>query len=150
MENEYGMTQVFATLAGVLYAVLGISELATAAGADIGLPAWLNISGSILGGAMLLVIAAVFFRGLAKAGHDAQAGTAFVKVGIFLALVFAGVFLLVLFGNALMAYAVGSEDYARWAPWDDVVPLVYAALVPLLGRVALGGMVPQRSEGGAR
>jgi hypothetical protein len=62
------MTQVFATLAGALYAVLGISELATAAGADNGLPACLNISGSILGGALLLLSSLRLFQGAGKAG----------------------------------------------------------------------------------
>ena len=136
MNEITGTKKLFALVAGLSYGVLGILQVLAGAGMGSDGMASFNITGGIIDGCMLLVASAVFLAGARRMLAGDAAGEAFLNVGIMLSLLYAAVYVLLFAGDLLMAYAIGSEDYAGWAPAEGIAPAIYAAVLPLLGYAA--------------
>jgi len=74
----------------------------------------------VFGGLVLIVISAIFLRGLTHGEHDAFLGFGSVMLAVFSVL-----YILVLFANGLDAWIVGDE----WNPIDDL--RIEIVLLPL-------------------
>lgn len=133
MKQDYGNKEItFAALAGVLYTIFGIFQIAEGIGIQTGMSDMLFIPGDILSGLCLLVLGAVFLYGLKEMLQGINAGVSFVYVGILMSLVFMAVYLLVMVGILLDSVIV-PEDYEGWNIMEAFRPGIYLGILPLMG-----------------
>ncbi len=132
--NKGKMT--FAAVAGIIYLMFGILQLAVGLGFGSGLTDAMFIPEDFIGGFILLVIASVFLYGFRELRAGIDEGAAYLYVGILLALLFVAIYLLVMGADALGAHVIGSEDLEGWVPLDDMRPGIYLGILPFLGYLA--------------
>lgn len=131
-----GIKIFFAAVLGVLYVAFGLLQFAFAAFGPVESLQALLIPGDIFSGFVLLVIGAVLLAGATKLSSGAADGMPFIYVGILLSVGFGLVKLLALCALGVDAYLVG--EWADWSAVDEMNPLLYLAVLGVLGFLAWG------------
>ena len=130
---------VFGSIVGVVYLTFGLIQLMVSFGIIFGhelsglLSKRLYIPNDLLGSLILILIGCIFLFGTSKLNHWNPDGTAFIFVGIFLALVFMTIYLIMILANAIEAYLITSAEFVDWTPLNDLKPGIYLGLLPLIG-----------------
>ena len=133
MKRSYDNKEiVFAALGGVLYVLFGLLHIVEGLGIDTGMAGFLFIPGDILGGFCLIVIGAVFLKGLKEMLQGINAGVSFLYVGILMSLIFMAVYLLIMGGNLLDSFIV-PDDYEGWNVMETFRPGIYLGLLSFVG-----------------
>ncbi|ACL17609.1 hypothetical protein [Methanosphaerula palustris] len=129
---------IFAALFGVLYLIFGIAMITSAA-----IPSLAELTGVYLipadpaGGFVLCVIGTVFLFACHKLVRGSVDGPAFLYTGMIMSLVF-GAVALVSLGAQGIDILLFSEGEESWVPIQLVVPMLYLALVPIIGLITWG------------
>ncbi|MDD4568285.1 MAG: hypothetical protein PHU37_10320 [Methanoculleus chikugoensis] len=134
MDN--GVKILFGAVLGVLYAACGLLQVVQAAFGPVESLEALLISGNIFSGFVLLVIGSVFLTGVRKLSGGTEDGVPFIYVGILLSVGLGLVELLALCALGADAYLIG--EWADWSAADAVNPLLYLAVIGVLGLLAWG------------
>jgi hypothetical protein len=126
---------------GVTYLVVGLLQLGVGLGL---LPPVLGF-GDILGGVLLMVVAAVFLTGVNPLRKNEQEGYAYIAVGYILAAVLFGLQVLVMATNAL-GWLLRYEDWLSWNIVNDLTPSfwLFIGLVIVTLSLILTGNVKKR------
>ena len=126
---------------GVTYLVVGLLQL----GVGLGLLPPVPGFGDILGGVLLMVVAAVFLTGVNPLRKNEQEGYAYIAVGYILAAVLFGLQVLVMATNAL-GWLLRYEDWLSWNIVNDLTPSfwLFIGLVIVTLSLILTGNVKKR------
>ncbi|NLE27578.1 MAG: hypothetical protein GX625_20040 [Clostridiaceae bacterium] len=131
-----GIKVLFGAVLGVLYVAFGLLQFILAAFGPVESLEALLIPGDIFSGFVLLVIGTVLLTGARKLSGGAADGMPFIYVGILLSVGFGLVELLALCALGADAYLVG--EWADWSVMDTITPLLYLAVLGVLGFLAWG------------
>ena len=128
---------IFAALFGILYMVLGIAMIASAA-----IPAIAELTGAYripaepAGGFVLCVIGAVFVFACHELARNSADGPAFLIIGMVLSVVFGLVALISLGAQGIEVMIFGEGE--SWDPALLIVPMLYLAFGPVAGLFVWG------------
>jgi hypothetical protein len=116
---------------GVLYLLFGLLEVLNGAGVDgwAGVYETLYVPADLIGGIILLFIAAVYLAGISQQRRGDREGLSFLVVGVLLSTVFFGLYVVIMGANGL-GYLLRFEDWLEWIWLDDLRPEIW--LFPLL------------------
>ncbi|MCK9276735.1 MAG: hypothetical protein M0P22_01440 [Methanoculleus sp.] len=131
-----GIKILFGAVLGVLYAACGLLQVVQAIFGTMESLEALFIPGNIFSGSVLLVIGTVFLTGVRKLSIGTEEGMPFIYVGILFSVGIGLVELLALCALGADAYLVG--EWADWSAADAVNPLLYLAVIGVLGLLAWG------------
>jgi hypothetical protein len=102
---------------GIAYLTVGLLEL----GVGLGLLPPLPGFSDVLGGVLLVIVAAVFLTGVNPLKENEQEGYAYIVVGYILAAVLFGLQVLVIATNAL-GWLLRYQDWLSWTIVNDLTP----------------------------
>jgi hypothetical protein len=131
--REYRDKMMFALVVGILYVIFGIIQFLGGLGLSAEWIDMLLIPPDLFGGAIVVLIGAIFLYGVKELKNGIREGVSYVYVGILFSLGFFIVYLLIMGADAISAYGLGSEDFIDWTPLDDMRPAIYLGLLSLLG-----------------
>jgi hypothetical protein len=109
---------------GLSYGSIGILQLL----ASLGIIAPIMGFTDVVGGFLLIIIAAVFLTGVRPLSRNEQEGYAFIAVGYILAAVLFGLQVLVIGTNAL-SWLLGYEGWLNWNIYDDITPSLWMFII---------------------
>lgn len=132
MKNE--MKIVFAAVMGILYVGCGLLQIGS--GLFPELAAMEVVPPDILGGFVLCIIGLVFLAGAQGLQSGTPGAIAFLFVGLLLSLVFGLVAFLAIGAGWLETSLFG--DMAEWSLAEMAMPMLYLALISLIGYAAWG------------
>lgn len=127
---------LFGAALGVLYAACGLLQVVQAIFGTMESLEALLIPGNIFSGFVLLVIGTVFLTGVRKLSGGTEEGMPFIYVGILFSVGLGLVELLALCALGADAYLIG--EWTDWSAADAVNPLLYLAVIGVLGLLAWG------------
>ena len=139
---------ILALVVGLAYAGVGILQILIAFGI---LPPFIGF-GDILGGFLLLVVAAVFLTGVRPLTKDNQEGYAFIAVGYILAAILFALQVMVIITNGL-GWFLQFEDWLGWNLLNDITPSLWMFLVLMTstgGLWVLGNLREKLAESARR
>ncbi|MHC1597298.1 MAG: hypothetical protein ACXQT3_03165 [Methermicoccaceae archaeon] len=136
MSEDNRDKKVFGAIAGGLYVAVGLIQLFVGLGYGSWWTAALLIPADAVGGMILILIGAVFLFGFKELSAGINEGVAYIYVGVMLALVFTTIHLLIMGADVLEAYVIQSEDFLGWTPLDDMKPVIYLGVLPLMAAFA--------------
>lgn len=145
---------MFSVIAGSLYLLLGLVQLAAGVGKlliepDLHIPlaGMLFVPADIIGAFVLLLIGTVFIYGVMEMKSGIYEGVSYTFVGILIALIFASIYLLVSTGNMLEAYLLRNEEFIGWTPLSDLRPGIYLAILPFFAFIKWKDLLEPVPEG---
>jgi len=136
VSEENRSKMLFGCIVGSLYVLFGLIQLLVGLGYGSGWTDAMFIPADLVGGLILILIGTVFLYGFRELNAGLDGGVAYIYVGLMLALVFTTLYLLMMGADALEAYVIQSEDFLGWTPLDDMNPIIYLGVLPLIGGVA--------------
>jgi hypothetical protein len=113
-----------ALIVGLSYGSIGILQLL----ASLGIIAPIMGFTDVVGGFLLIIIAAVFLTGVRPLIRNEQEGYAFIAVGYILAAVLFGLQVLVIGTNAL-GWLLGFEGWLDWNFYNDITPSLWMFII---------------------
>jgi hypothetical protein len=119
---------ILALLAGLAYAAVGILQVLVSFGF---IPPIIGFT-DILGGFLLIIIAAVFLTGVRPLSKDDQEGYAFIAVGYILAAILFALQVMVIITNAL-GWVLQFEDWLSWSIFNDITPSLWLFVILMTG-----------------
>lgn len=121
---------------GLAYSVVGFIQVLSGLGI---IPAILGTT-DVLGGALLVIVGAVFLTGVKPLQENNKEGYAYIAVGYILAAVLFGLQVLVIATNAL-GWLLRFEDWLGWSLTRDLTPSfwMFIALAVSTGSLVLIG-----------
>jgi hypothetical protein len=111
-------------IVGLSYGGIGILQLL----ASLGIIAPIMGFTDVVGGFLLIIIAAVFLTGVGPLIRNEQEGYAFIAVGYILAAVLFGLQVLVIGTNAL-GWLLGFEGWLDWNIYSDITPSLWMFII---------------------
>ena len=123
----------FGMITSAFYLIFGIIQFVIGLGLGAELTKYLLVPNDIIGSFILVLIGVIFGFGVKELKAKNIEGTAYIYIGIFIALIFMAIYLLILAANAAEAYLLISEDFVNWSPLDDIRPGIYLGILPLIG-----------------
>ena len=128
---------IYSAIIGLLYMATGLLEIFGGFGVEVSLLAGvanaLYVVGDIFAGFVLVVIGAVYLRGLIALSKGEREGLSYVTVGALLSASLLGLYLFTIFSNGL-GLALSFEDWLEWTWLEDLRPGL------LLGVLAIPAM----------
>ena len=121
-----------ALVVGLAYAVVGIIQVFVA----LGFIAPIAGFSDLVGGFLLIIVAAVFLTGVRPLSKDEQEGYAFIAVGYILAAVLFALQIMVIITNAL-GWLLRFEDWIAWNVFNDITPSLWMFLILMTSTGAL-------------
>jgi len=121
-----------AMVVGIAYAGVGIVQVFAA----LGLIGPLIGFNDLVGGFLLIIVAAVFLTGWKPLSKDEQEGYAFIAVGYILAAVLFGLQVMVIGTNSL-GWILQFEDWLSWNILNDVTPSLWLFIILMTSTGAL-------------
>ena len=119
-------------IAGILYLVFGIMQLAATLGFTMPFFETLFITGGIFNAFVLLVTAAVFLTGIMRVNTNTAEADAFLDVGFLLSLAFGIVAILGTLAGGLDMWIGGEEEIVE-GMLETVTPLLYMVVAGIIG-----------------
>ncbi len=119
---------ILALVAGLAYAAVGILQVLVSFGF---IPPIIGFT-DILGGFLLIIIAAVFLTGVRPLSKDDQEGYAFIAVGYILAGILFALQVMVIITNAL-GWILQFEDWLSWSIFNDITPSLWLFVILMTG-----------------
>jgi len=123
----------FFTLAiGIAYLTIGVVQVLS----SLQLISPLVGFSDVVGGVLLIIVAAVFLTGVKPLSENNQEGYAFIAVGYILAALLFGLQVLVILTNAL-GWFLHFEDWLAWSVWSDITPSLWMFIILMTGTGSL-------------
>ena len=126
---------ILAFVAGALYVMFGVLQLAADLGLGGGWSRALLLGGASMDGAVMVIIGLVFLQGHQELRSGKSEGVAFVYVGILLAAFFLLVQVSQISASYLGAWTVGG-DWEGYSALDTISPFLYLSPLPMTGLMA--------------
>jgi hypothetical protein len=123
---------ILALVVGLAYAGVGTVQVLVALGIIWPLIGFTDL----VGGFLLIIVAAVFLTGVKPLSKDEQEGYAFIAVGYILAAVLFALQILVIITNAL-GWFLRFENWLAWNILNDITPSLWMFLVLMTSTGAL-------------
>ncbi|MGY5880901.1 MAG: hypothetical protein RTV31_11660 [Candidatus Thorarchaeota archaeon] len=121
-----------ALVVGLAYAGVGLVQISVALGLIIPLIGFTDL----IGGFLLIIVAAVFLTGFRPLSKNEQEGYAFIAVGYILAAVLFALQVLVIITNAL-GWLLRFEAWLVWNILNDITPSLWMFIVLMTSTGAL-------------
>ncbi len=115
---------ILALIIGLAYAIAGILQIIVGLGLIAPLPGF----NDIIGGFLLIIVAAVFLTGVLPLSKNEQEGYAFITVGYILAAILFALQILVIITNTL-GWLLRFEDWISWNIINDITPSLWMFLI---------------------
>ncbi|MHA1864326.1 MAG: hypothetical protein ACTSWA_11205 [Candidatus Thorarchaeota archaeon] len=115
---------VLALVAGLAYAGVGIIQIFV----SLGLIGPIIGFTDLIGGFLLIIVAAVFLTGVKPLSKDEQEGYAFIAVGFILAAVLFALQVMVIITNAL-GWFLQFENWLTWNIFNDITPTLWMFII---------------------
>jgi len=90
----------------------------------------------LIGGFLLIIVAAVFLTGVKPLSKNNQEGYAFIAVGYILAALLFGLQILVILTNGF-GWFLRFEDWIAWNIWNDFTPTLWMFIILMTGTGSL-------------
>ncbi|TFG26111.1 hypothetical protein EU528_14980 [Candidatus Thorarchaeota archaeon] len=123
---------ILALVVGLAYAAVGMVQVLVALGFIWPLIGFTDL----VGGFLLIIVAAVFLTGVRPLSRDEQEGYAFIAVGYILAAVLFALQILVIITNAF-GWLLQFEDWLTWNILNDITPSLWMFLILMTSTGAL-------------
>jgi hypothetical protein len=115
---------ILSLAAGLSYAGVGVLQLLV----SVGLVGPIVGFTDIVGGFLLIIVAAVFLTGVRPLSKDEQEGYAFIAVGYILAAVLFALQILVILTDGL-GWLLGFQNWLDWNIFNDVTPSLWMFII---------------------
>ena len=115
---------ILALVVGLSYGGVGALQLLV----GIGLVGPIMGFTDLVGGFLLMIVAAVFLTGVRPLRNDEQEGYAFIAVGYVLAAVLFGLQIMVITTNSL-GWLLGYQNWQGWNIFNDVTPSLWMFII---------------------
>ncbi len=115
---------ILALVAGLAYAGVGTLQIFVA----LGLVQPITGFTDLIGGFLLIIVAAVFLTGVKPLSKDEQEGYAFIAVGYILAAILFALQIMVIITNAL-GWVLQFEDWLAWNLFNDITPTLWMFII---------------------
>jgi hypothetical protein len=115
---------ILSLAAGLSYAGVGVLQLLV----SVGLVGPIVGFTDIVGGFLLIIVAAVFLTGVRPLSKDEQEGYAFIAVGYILAAVLFVLQILVILTDGL-GWLLGFQNWLDWNIFNDVTPSLWMFII---------------------
>jgi hypothetical protein len=128
--DEFGVPQDgtwpsrLSLVVGVAYTVVGIIQICVALGFIAPIVGFTDL----VGGFLLIIIAAVFFTGVKPLSKNEQEGYAFIAVGYILAAILFALQVLVIITNAL-GWFLRFNNWLQWNVLNDITPSLWLFVI---------------------
>jgi hypothetical protein len=119
-------------IAGLSYALVGLLQILV----SIGLVAPIMGFTDVVGGFLLIIVAAVFLTGVKPLSKNEQEGYAFIAVGYILAAVLFGLQILVILTNGI-GWLLGFQNWLNWDISNDISPSLWMFMILMTGTGSL-------------
>ncbi len=113
-----------AFIVGLTYIVVGVMQIFVAFGFIGPIVGF----GDLVGGFLLMIVAAVFLTGVRPLSKNEQEGYAFIAVGYILAAILFGLQVLVI-GTNFLGWVLQFEDWIQWNILNDITPSLWLFLM---------------------
>jgi hypothetical protein len=123
---------ILALVIGLAYAGVGTLQVLVALGIFIPLIGFTDL----VGGFLLIIVAAVFLTGVKPLSEDEQEGYAFIAVGYILAAVLFALQIMVIVTNAL-GWLLRFEAWLAWNILNDITPSLWLFIILMTSTGAL-------------
>ena len=121
-----------ALVVGLTYASIGFIQILVSLGFIVPLVGFSDL----IGGLLLIIVAAVFLTGVRPLQRDEQEGYAFIAVGYILAAVLFALQIMVIITNAL-GWVLRFEDWLLWNILNDITPSLWLFIILMTSTGAL-------------
>jgi hypothetical protein len=115
-------------VAGLSYAAVGLLQILV----SVGLVAPIMGFTDVVGGFLLIIVAAVFLTGVRPLSKNEQEGYAFIAVGYILAAVLFGLQILVILTNGI-GWLLRFQNWLNWDISNDISPSLWMFMVLMIG-----------------
>lgn len=139
---------ILAFVAGALYVMFGILQLAADLGLGGGWSRALLLGGASMDGAVMVIIGLVLLQGHRELRSGMAEGVAFVYVGILMAAFFLLVQVSQISASYIGAWTVGG-DWEGYSALDTISPFLYLSPFPMAGLLAWRGSFTLSLRAGA-
>jgi hypothetical protein len=123
---------ILSLIAGLSYASVGVVQLLV----SIGLIGPVTGFTDLVGGVLLIIVAAVFLTGVRPLLREEQEGYAFIAVGYILAAVLFALQILVILTNSL-GWLLGFQNWLDWNIFNDITPSLWMFIILMTATGAL-------------
>jgi hypothetical protein len=123
---------ILSLIAGLSYASVGVVQLLV----SIGLIGPVTGFTDLVGGFLLIIVAAVFLTGVRPLLREEQEGYAFIAVGYILAAVLFALQILVILTNSL-GWLLGFQNWLDWNIFNDITPSLWMFIILMTATGAL-------------
>ena len=131
-DDQLGGKAIFSGIAGGMYVLFGLLQVAAGFGLGDGWSDALLLVGGAIDGVIMVIIGLVFVEGNRELRSGLYEGVAFFYVGVLLALFFLFVQLTQISVSYLGAWTVGGE-WEDYSAIDTVAPFLYLSVLPIVG-----------------
>ena len=138
---------ILALIAGLAYAGVGTLQILVA----FGLIGPIIGFTDLIGGFLLIIVAAVFLTGVKPLSKDEQEGYAFIAVGFILATILFALQAMVIITNALGWY-LQFEAWLGWNVFNDITPTLwmFIILLTVTGALWIFGKLKEKLRPGTK
>ncbi|TFG34623.1 hypothetical protein EU527_02650 [Candidatus Thorarchaeota archaeon] len=126
------LPSVLAFVIGLSYGIAGLIQVLVSLGI---LPLIVGFT-DLVGGLLLIIVAAVFLTGVRPLSKDEQEGYAFIAVGYILAAILFALQVMVIITNT-MGWALGYDDWIEWNISNDITPSFWMFIILMTSTGAL-------------
>lgn len=125
-------SSVFTLVIGIAYLTIGVLQILS----SLQLITPIIGFSDLIGGVLLIIVAAVFLTGVKPLSENNQEGYAFIAVGYILAALLFGLQILVILTNGF-GWFLRFEDWLAWNIWTDFTPSLWMFIIMMTGTGSL-------------